>query len=287
MPHGLTLTVGHLNVAGWTKNNSALREQIFLREKCDIYSVNETHLSNDDSYEPKVNGYRFKGFNRGTVHKKAPKTWGGVGFLIKDTVFNDYAFSIVEKIFEGIFLIELIHKAIGTKLLFATCYLPPENSPYGRNATAFFNHISLICYSLSSEYDHMYFLGDFNARIGESIDYTPDIDIELPKRISIDTIENNHGKSFLEFLNDNKLCVLNGRFDPHNDNYTYVCNGASVVDYVICPHDIFKHTVDFKVSTPTELVNQHNLHGLIKTKSKMPDHSLLKVSIKISDDIVY
>ncbi len=261
-----------------------LREQIFVRENCDLYSVNETHLADEGEFEPKVEGYTFKGYNRSLVHRRAPKVRGGVGFLIKNTVLSDYTFSIVDKTYDGIMVIDLTHKIIGTKLLFASCYLPPENSPYGRNATGFLNHLSSICYSQSNVYDRLYFCGDLNARVGDLQDCTPDIDIELPKRSCIDTIENNHGKSLIEFLNDNKLCILNGRFDPTKDNYTYVSgNGSSVVDYIICPHDNFTFCNDFKVILSSELANQYNLQSLIKPKGKLPDHSLLKVKIVISD----
>ncbi len=184
-------------------------------------------------------------------------------------------------------MIDLTHKIIGTKLLFVTSYLPPENSPYGRNATGFLNHLSSVCYSQSTVYDRLFFCGDFNSRIGELLDHTPDIDLELPKRLCIDTVENNHGKSFIEFLNDNKLCTLNGRFDSSKDNYTYVSShGSSVVNYIVCPHDNFGYSHDFEVITSKELATKHNLQGLIKTRSKLPDHSLLKVKIMISDSVV-
>ncbi len=86
-----------------------------------------------------------------------------------------------------------------------------------------------------SEYDRIYFCGDLNSRIGDLLDYTPDIDIDLPKQINIDIIENNHGKSLIDFLNENKFCVLNGRHDSQKDNYTYVSTGSSVVDYTLFP----------------------------------------------------
>ncbi len=287
MPHGtVELSLGHINIAGWTLHNQALRQHIFANEQCDIYSINETHLDKDGDFSPYVEGYTFKGHNRSLVHRRAPKTWGGVGFLIKNTVLSDYVFNVVDKSYDGIMVIDLTHKIIGTKLLFASCYLPPENSPYGRNVTGFLNHLSSICYSQSSMYDRIYFCGDINARIGELLDYTPDIDRDLPKRSCIDTIENSHGKSLIEFLNDNKMCVLNGRFDSSKDNYTYISTkGSSVVDYIMCPHEHFLHCRDFEVVTSTELATKYNLQPLIKTRSRLPDHSLIKVKIIVSENV--
>ena len=157
--------MGHLNVAGWTELNNALRAHILINEKCDVYSINETHLSDNCTFEPQVTGYTFKGHNRSVAHKRAPKTWGGVGFLIKNSIFQEYRYTEVDKTFDGIFAIELTHKAIGTRLLLVSCYLPPENSPYGRDALSFFNHLSALCYSQASEFDRIYFCGDVNSRI--------------------------------------------------------------------------------------------------------------------------
>ena len=114
-------------------------------------------------------------------------------------------------------------------------------------------------------------------------DYSPDIDVDIPKRVNIDVVDNNHGKSLIEFLNDNKMCVLNGRFDQSRDNFTYVANGSSVVDYIICPHEHFTYSDNFEVITSRKIVDKHGLQYLVKNKSKIPDHSMLKMSIIISD----
>ena len=216
------MSVAHLNIAGWTKNNNELRNKIFIQENCDIYSLNETHLSTNSDFEPDVEGYKLFRNDRSLVHRKAPKAWGGVGFLIKKQLLETYDCHTVDKSYDGILIIELIHKSIGTKLLFISCYLPPERSPYGRNSSDFYNYITGICYSKLSEYDRILLCGDVNARIGKLSDTCSDIDIELPNRMVLDEKVNNHGKGFIELLNENKLCVLNGRFNPAQDNFTCI-----------------------------------------------------------------
>ncbi len=288
-PHGnrnadtdSTITFGHLNLAGWTENNNELRKEILLNENCDVYSICETHLSTTSTFVPSLNGYELVRHDRAFVHRNAPKTWGGVGFLIKHELLKDYEYNVVDKCYEGILAIELIHKLIGTKVLIVANYLPPEYSPYGRNATAFYTHLTNMCYSIITDYDRVVFSGDFNARIGHMADSCSEIDIDLPKRIVLDEKDNNHGKGFIEFLLDNKLCVANGRFDPKLDNYTYIGRGLSVVDYIVFPHDQLKFCNDFEVITSKDIVNKYNLHHLIGEKSKPPDHSLLKVKIKVA-----
>ena len=54
------------------------------------------------------------------------------------------------------------------------------------------------------------FCGDYNARISNNKDYVEQID-DLPERFGIDKNKNSHGDSLLEFLINNKVCIVNGR----------------------------------------------------------------------------
>ena len=288
MPHGQSdqhcqITLGHLNVSGWTPNNNVLRNSIISSESLDVYFLSETHLSDNVDFEPVVPGYIFKGYNRVLMHRNAPGTWGGVGFLFKQNLLNTYDIKVVEKSYEGILGIELEHKTMSIRALLIVCYLPPENSPYGRNIDGFLAHLEQICFSNCSEYDYILFGGDLNARIGSLCDCEPDIDIPLPNRKPVDTVHNSHGQSFLQFLKDCKMCVVNGRFDPTYDNFTYITNrGKSVVDYFFCAHKMLENCLDFRVVTCKDLANQYNLFPLIGNRSKLPDHSLIKMCLNIA-----
>ncbi len=180
------------------------------------------------------------------------------------------------------YVIELVHKHVGTKILLVSCYLPPEYSPYGRDASTFYDYLSSILYTYLANYDHVFCCGDINARIGHLLDCSADIDISLPKRIVIDEKDNSHGKGFVDFLVENKFCVLNGRFQSDRDNFTYIGRGRSVVDYIFCPHDDFEKCSNFVVTTSKELVEKYGLQSLISERSKPPDHSLLQVKISIA-----
>ena len=138
-------------------------------------------MSNENDFIPNVTGYFFEGYNRGFTHKRAPGTWGGVGFLIKTSLLQHYMYSVVDKCYQGILAIEVVDKYTKYKLLLITGYLPPENSPYGRNADEFYNHIQSLCYTYFSKYDAIYLCGDLNSRIGNMNDYITGVDNNLLK----------------------------------------------------------------------------------------------------------
>ena len=101
----------------------------------------------------------------------------------------------------------------------------------------------------------MVFCGDYNGRIGKCDDVNLDVDKDVVKRISIDTVKNAHGDTLLEFIADGKLVLLNGRVDPNNDNYTFILSrGKSVVDYFIVPQDNLRIIKSFKVDAVSDLL---------------------------------
>ena len=55
---------------------------------------------------------------------------------------------------------------------------------------------------------------------------------------------NEHGHSFLDFLNEAKMFVLNGRFNGSDNNFTSVSTrGKAVVDYICVPCDDLEKNV--------------------------------------------
>ena len=63
---------------------------------------------------------------------------GLVKFLVKQSVFNSFHVRVLDKAYDGILGLELHHKDTDTSIAMFTCYLPPENSPWGRDADSFF-----------------------------------------------------------------------------------------------------------------------------------------------------
>jgi len=142
---------------------------------------------------------------------------------------------ILDKCVDGILGIECKNRFTDYKIVIFVCYLPPENSPWGRNPDLFFTHLLNQIYLLH-DYDQLYIAGDFNSKIGEMNDYL-DGDMIYNRKV-IDKCKNSHGDSLIDFLRDSKLCVMNGRINNQNDDFTFVSTrGKSVIDYIITQHD--------------------------------------------------
>ena len=88
-------------------------------------------------------------------------------------------------------------------------------------------YLSSEIYMTISECDCMIVCGDFSARIGNLSDCI--IDSSIISRSSIDKTTNKQGYDLIEFLQEMRMCTLNGRFE--HDNFTCTSSrGKSVVD---------------------------------------------------------
>lgn len=163
-----------------------------------------------------------------------------------------------------------VHKVSHYSFAIINCYLPPSNSIYGRDATDFMAHVLSIIYRIS-HYDAVYIVGDVNSRLGDKTDFVENID-NIPARKVIDHTHNSHGEVFLDFLLESKMCVVNGRISPVNDNFTRVhTTGSSVVDYISTFHDNLKNCKSFNVHLMRPL-----LQKVGQNTDKIPDHSVLE-----------
>ena len=155
--------------------------------------------------------------------------------------------------------------------------LPPENSVWGKNSTAFFSHLIPLMYTCNYA-DGMYLCGDYNARVGRGSDIINDVD-DLPDRKIIDNVKNSHGDVLLEFLKDTQTCILNGRLTADFDNYTsLLTRDKSVVDYIITPHDCFTFCKSVKVDLVNDIIDSYKLTELIGERCRPPDHSVLTLT---------
>ena len=252
--------ISSLNINGWTENNKQLRLALIKYTRPDVLCLQESHL---DAGQPlDIEGYLWIGHNRKSKHVRAKKASGGVGILVKDKVLDQYSVSSIDKCFDGILVICLQHKTTDFKLTLINVYLPPENSIWGRDCDTFTSYLTSVLFSSHSS-DIILVLGDFNARIGNELDYIHEID-DLPNRFPIDFAKHSHGDSLVEFLKDTKLNIINGRISTESDNFTCINNhGKSVVDYMMIPHDCINYCSSFKVETMSDLLFKYNLYSFI------------------------
>ena len=69
----------------------------------------------------------------------------------------------------GFLSVMFTHRHTDLSFVINVCYLPPDNSVWGRDATVFFSHILGEIYKYS-DVDVYICVGDFNARIGKLSD---------------------------------------------------------------------------------------------------------------------
>lgn len=155
-------------------------------------------------------------------------------------------------------------------IIICSCYLSPEGSTRGNNEQEFFEKLTESIHNYTDE-DTIIICGDFNSRIGKEQDIK---DKDLPRRNPIDNTINQHGRSLLNFLNDNNLCILNGRLTTSNDNFTSTGRGKAVVDYQITSIESLYDFSEAKVATVSELITDLKINQYSET-TKLPDHSFL------------
>ena len=279
--HELALSCWNIN--GWTVENKTLRETVIKSKNSDIMCLVETHLvANDDIT---VDGYTWYDFKRSVKHIRAPKGSGGIGILVKDHMLQAFTVKVVDKSLDGILGIAFTSKTSSMSFIVYVCYLPPENSVWGRNSDYFFSHLVTELYQCS-EYDLVFVCGDFNARIGEVADFVNEID-GLKTRNIIDTIRGGHCETFIDFVKDSRLCIVNGRVTPQHDNFTFVSGrGKSVVDYLLTMQDGLDKCTECKTELTSELIKRFDCVNLLSQTCKPPDHSMLTVNFVCNIDIL-
>lgn len=223
-----------------------------------------------------INNYTWFGKNRENLNPRALRGSGGVGFLIKNSMLNEFRVKVVDGSIDDILWLQLISKIDNTNTLhICSCYLPPEHSTRGNKAEEVFEQLLTNLLQITDA-NPIIICGDFNARIGKKIEQST-----LQGRTPIDNSSNNHGTSLMTFLEDSDSCILNERITPENDNFTCTRLGKSVVEYIITPVETLKHIKEMKVETTMDIIEKHNI-ALTVTTTKVPDHSYLSCIIEIS-----
>ena len=119
-----------------------------------------------------------------------------------------------------------------------------ENSSRQVDLDTFFNSLLTSLYEYQN-LGKLFIGGDFNSQCGNDDDFITGID-SVCQRDVLDYISNIYGQSFIEFLINCNLCMLNGRHCTKNDFTSISRKGCSVVDYCIVSHDQLSDFQDFK-----------------------------------------
>ena len=254
-----------------------MRQKIILYNNPDIVCICETHLRDEEKID--VQDYLYMGCNRKKLDKRALCGSGGVGILYKAELHNYYD---IEKLFEfkdNIISILWTSKLTGEQLAVYSIYLPPDSSKYGQDNEQILNSLTIDMYK-NCNVDTILVSGDFNGRIGNKSD---SFDCTVPRTI-LDHTTNPQGLKLINFINDVKGCVVNGRVTPQLDDYTSCTahKGKSVVDYNIVRQTDLQDVKHMEVISCTDIVRLENLQNLISTDSRLPDHNMLVIKIEMS-----
>ena len=154
-----------------------------------------------------------------------------------------------DKCFRDILCIQFIDKT--THLKFAICvyYLPPENNVNGRFTADFFDYLTNLLYRLD-DHELCMCIGDASARCGDESDLIALVhDGNIPQRSYVDDQKNSGGPVFIDFLKRVQCCMLTGRFDTGNNNFTCISHiGRYVVDYYFLPRCFYNNVKSFNTS---------------------------------------
>ena len=247
----------------------------------DIIGIQETHLDSNTSNQPLLDGYRWFGHCRNIRHIRSKLTYGGIGLFIRESMFDTYTISILDKSYEGILCLLFRDKISEYTFTVYCCYLAPEQSPYGRNSAAFYNHLLSLIY-VHNFVDASFCIGDFNGRISDKPDIINAVDGECATRNVIDTGHNKHGDALLDFLIESRMVVTNGRIPEGTNDFTSISSkGTAVVDYIVVPQENMVNCYHFNVETMSEIMSKNNLEPMLSTRCKAPDHSLLTLKYSI------
>ena len=230
-----------------------------------------------------LNNYTWHGANRTDLDPRAARGSGGTGFLVKNNILDRYTVHELGSSYDGIYWIKLSDKVDdSSNVILCSCYLPPERSSRGNVSQEFYDALLADMYLMMGDNSPILLCGDFNARIGDKTDFIPTLE-DIKHRKPLDTCSNSHGDCLVEFLKDSCCCVLNGRFDPANDNFTCVSHrGRSVVDYIIGSYSTFVNITDFRVYSMTEVIDKLGITDTISDRSKPSDHSMLVCALDMS-----
>ena len=160
-------------------------------------------------------------------------------------------------------------------------YSPPESSNY--YSDEIWEELNNDLLNITKENTPFLLIGDINARIGNISEFMqhekinnspPSRSVRETKRNNCDTTQNKKGMKLIELCKSYEMQIGNGRFPGdywgnfthHNKN-----KGASTVDLVLIPDDLFHITEDFKVLPHTELSDHSKIVITIGNTKKVVD----------------
>ncbi len=265
---------------GFCGRNLSAKEEILYGLQADAALLSETWSTDENNIS--LTGYTTIHKKRSVANIRARRGTGGLAFVVKNELLVNYTVKQIYIDRDEVIVLKLVHKLTGFTLMLLGVYLPPETSVYSQDPDQFFESLVSFLYEHCNE-DLTVLFGDINARISDKKDYIEGID-DLPPRVDIDEGINDHGKSFLNFLIQTNMCVVNGRINPLKDNFTSVSQlGRAVVDYFAIPNEELHFVEDFEVIPVNEYITLNRVSQV--APSRVSDHSIISCTINARSDL--
>ena len=164
------MACGFWNCNGWSldsnSDNYFIKTSVLEHLKLNLIGLAETHLIGNSKV--KMSGYTWFGQNMTSLHFRAKKGSCGVGFLVRNSHFNQFYINVCEDSYEGILWLELKDKQNSQILRACVCYLVPEFSTRNIKPQDYFDRLLCQIHVYQKDSDLMVF-GDFNSRIGDPV----------------------------------------------------------------------------------------------------------------------
>lgn len=251
-----------LNISSW--NVGGLKSDAYDKTKDpkfiaefsndDIVFLTETHLG----YDAGVTFKKFHYFPFCRNISKNNRYFGGIGILIRKNIRKGVKF--LNNGTSEYQWLKLCKEFFNFEKDIFICVVY-----YGPASTV--NLIEILEKDINEKYERLgdiIILGDLNARTGREMDFIEDdnthhvpldnsnydIDVNLERRASYDSIIDPRGRELLDFCIANKIRILNGRI-VGNSTGKFTCfkyNGCSVVDYVLTSERLLRNILYMQVN---------------------------------------
>ena len=214
-------------------------EELLAKNNIDVVAGQESWEREDTRIE--VEGYKW--FGKPRNKQTSQRGEGGVGSLVRECLVSEVEFITSVRYEESVWM--KVRGEMGRSALYIGCVYMPTDSTSVAAVESCYGRLKEDVLSFR-EKGQVVLLGDFNARVGRSV--------EVDDVIGMfgEDICNASGNRLISFLNEVELVVCNGRKLVVEPEWTRVrpsLKQKSIIDYVIADAQLMAVSGDVHVDT--------------------------------------
>ena len=197
--------------------------ELVAKHNLDVVAGQESWEKEESRIE--VEGYKW--FGKPRSKQNSPRGEGGVGFLVRECLANEVEFINSVKYEESVWM--KVRSERGREALYIGCVYMPTDSSSISVVDSCYERLKedVLCFR---EKGKVVLLGDFNARVGRSV--------QIDDVIGMfgEDMRNTSGNKLLSFFNEVELMICNGRKLVSEPEWTRVrpsLKQKSIIDYII------------------------------------------------------